>query len=192
MNSTNSGSVLVAPPGAAIATAKIVLVGPVGAGKTSAIRAITDGKPISTEVPMTQGATAGKTTTTVALDFSSIALDDGTPVFVYGLPGQDHYAFMRPIILKGALGAIVLLDARREELLDDCAQWLDAIATAAPDAVAVVGVTHADTRPGFSLAPLRAAVRRHASPVAVFTLDARDRQQTHQLVRALIVSAAAA
>ena len=169
-----------------------MLVGPVGAGKTSAILAITDGKPISTEVPMTQGATAEKLTTTVALDFSSIALDDGTPVFVYGLPGQEHYAFMRPIILKGALGAIILLDARREEMLADCRLWLDSLSAAAPDAVAVVGVTHTDLKPGFSLAPLRSAVRQHASPVAVFTLDARDRQQTHQLMRALIVSATTA
>jgi signal recognition particle receptor subunit beta len=177
---------------ASLGAAKIVLVGPVGAGKTSAIRAITDGAPISTEVPMSQGATADKNTTTVALDFSSIALDDGTPVFVYGLPGQEHYAFMRPIILKGALGAIILLDARRDDLLVDCRRWLDSVTDSAPDAVAVVGVTHTDLHPGFSLAPLRAAVRDFSSPVAVFTLDARDRQQTRQLMRALIVSASAA
>jgi uncharacterized protein len=174
---------------AALSTAKIVLLGPVGAGKTTAIRAITDGEPVSTEMPMSEGASGDKRTTTVALDFSSVSLDDGTPVFVYGLPGQEHYAFMRPIVLAGALGAIVLLDARRAEIVEDCRHWLDALRASAPDAVAVVGVTHTDLLPSFSLAPLREAVRGSERPVAVFTFDARSRPQTQQLVRALIVTA---
>lgn len=76
-------------------TIKLVLAGPVGAGKTTAIRSIADSDPISTEMPLTTGALGDKTTTTVAFDFATIVLDDGTPVMVYGLPGQEHYAFMR-------------------------------------------------------------------------------------------------
>jgi uncharacterized protein len=96
---------------------------------------------------------------------------------------------MRPIVLNGALGAIVLLDARRSEMLADCTHWLEVLRTSAPDAVAVVGVTHTDLLPAFSLAPLRQAVRGIEPPVAVFTFDARSRPQTQQLVRALIMTA---
>jgi len=101
-------------------TAKLVFAGAVGAGKTTAIRSIADGAPVSTDVPMTDGAHGDKTTTTVALDFSEVILDDGTPLLVYGLPGQDHFSFMRPIVIKSAIGVIVLLDARDTEIGNRC------------------------------------------------------------------------
>jgi uncharacterized protein len=170
-------------------TAKIVILGPIGAGKTTAIRSITDGDPVSTEMPMLDGASGAKTTTTVALDFSSVELDDGTPLLVYGVPGQEHYSFMWPLILTGALGAIVLLDARDAGIEGTCDAWLARVAEHAPDAMLVVGVTHTDIASAFTLAGLRRVVKRFHRAVPVFTLDARDRAQIHQLMRALVVSA---
>jgi len=171
------------------AAAKLVLAGPVGAGKTAAIRAISDGEALSTEMPWSDPAQPEKTTTTVALDFANILLDDGTPVLVYGLPGQDHFAFMRPIILDGAAGAIVLLDGRDPEVAAHCAAWLHSVASIAPDAAIAVGITHTDLVSTFSLAPVRAAARCLGRPVPVFTLDARDREQARQLARALVLAA---
>lgn len=170
-------------------TAKIVLLGPVGVGKTTAIRSITDGEPVSTEMPMLAGPMGDKTTTTVALDFSSITLDDGTPLLVYGVPGQEHYAFMWPLVLEGAIGAIILLDARERAIDHTCTAWLATVAGNAPDASVVVGVTHADVAPSFTLSSLRRTVKDFPWPVPVFTFDARDRDQTQQLMRALVVSA---
>ena len=115
----------------------------------------------------------GKSTTTVALDFAHIVLDDGTPVLVYGLPGQDHFAFMRPIVLEGAAGAIILLDGRDADLARHCEDWLSSVASIAPAAAIAVGVTHTDLVPEFSLQPVRAAARCLGRPVPVFTLDAR-------------------
>jgi len=120
------------------AAAKIVLTGPVGAGKTSAIRAISDGDALSTEMPWSDPSQPGKSTTTVALDFAHIVLDDGTPVLVYGLPGQDHFAFMRPIVLEGAAGAIILLDGRDADLARHCEDWLSSVASIAPAAARVL------------------------------------------------------
>lgn len=174
---------------ASLDTAKIVLLGPVGAGKTTAIRSISDSDPVCTEVPLLSGATVEKSTTTVALDFSTIVLDDGTPLLVYGVPGQEHYAFMWPLVLQGSMGAIILLDARDATIERACASWLDVVASGAPDAMVVVGVTHADVAPSFTLSCLRRCVRVYHHPVPVFTFDARSRQQTQQLMRALIVSA---
>ncbi len=172
------------------AAAKIVLTGPVGAGKTSAIRAISDGDALSTEMPWSDPSQPGKSTTTVALDFAHIVLDDGTPVLVYGLPGQDHFAFMRPIVLEGAAGAIILLDGRDADLARHCEDWLSSVASIAPAAAIAVGVTHTDLVPEFSLQPVRAAARCLGRPVPVFTLDARDREQARQLARAMVLAAA--
>jgi len=159
-------------------TAKLVFAGAVGAGKTTAIRSIADGAPVSTDVPMTDGAHGDKTTTTVALDFSEVILDDGTPLLVYGLPGQDHFSFMRPIVIKGAIGVIVLLDARDTEIGNRCEHWVRSIREIDPTMAIGIGVTQVDRSPNFGLADVREAIRRCGSSVPVFTLDPRDKDQT--------------
>ena len=166
---------------------KLVFAGPVGAGKTTAIRSLSDMAPVSTEMPLSAGGRGEKTTTTVALDFSPVLLEDGTPLHIYGLPGQEHFSHMRPIVLKGALGAIVVLPADHPELASMCEDWIRSIRAIAPDCALVLGITHTDMTPDFRLDQVREAVRRCGPPIPAFTFDARDRQQTLQLVRALLV-----
>ncbi len=168
---------------------KLILAGPVGAGKTTAIRSLADSAPISTEMPLSEGAMGDKTTTTVALDFATIALDDGTPLFIYGLPGQERFAFMRPILLAGAVGVIILLDGAAATVATECEHWLRAIRAIDGGMPMVVGVTHTDHARGFNLSEVRAAIRRAGPPVPVFTVDARDREQTAHLVRAMLLAA---
>jgi len=90
---------------------KLVFVGSMGAGKTTAVRAISDVEPVSTEMPMSEDAMGDKVETTVALDYSSIELDDGELLHVYGVPGQRYLDFMWPMVCEGALGVIVLVSA---------------------------------------------------------------------------------
>ena len=82
---------------------KLVFVGSMGAGKTTAVRAISDVEPVSTEMPMSSDAMGDKVETTVALDYSSIELDDGELLHVYGVPGQRYLDFMWPMVCEGAL-----------------------------------------------------------------------------------------
>jgi len=171
------------------AIAKLVFAGSVGAGKTTAIHAVTDCDPVSTEMPLTEGATGDKTTTTVALDFSTAVLDDGTPLFVYGLPGQERFAHMRPIVLEGAFGVAIVVDGSAADAAAQCEYWLREIRALRPDVAIVIGITHTDVAPAFTLGPIREAIRRNGAPVPTFTFDARNRAQTHHLVRALLTIA---
>lgn len=165
---------------------KLVLAGPVGAGKSTAIRSISDTAPVSTEMPLLEGGHGDKTTTTVAMDFATIHLDGEPPLFVYGLPGQDHFAFMRSIILEGALGIILLLNAADARIAEECRLWLESLRSTHPDIPVVIGITHADCNMAFSLGDIRAVLRARGEMLPAFTVDARNRQQMSQLVRALI------
>lgn len=167
---------------------KIVLAGPVGAGKTTTLRALADTKPISTEMPLSDGPMGEKTTTTVAMDFAVVMLDDGTPLQMYGLPGQDYLSHMRPIILNGALGVILLLSADSPLLIDECNQWLASIREHAPDRPIAIGITKSDDAKGFQMNTLREHLMDFEPPIPAFTIDAREREEARQLVRALVYS----
>lgn len=172
-------------------TVKLVLAGPVGAGKSTALRALADSEPVSTEMPLLDGPMGDKTTTTVALDFATVWLEDETPLFVYGLPGQAHFAFMRHIVLEGALGVVLVLNAAEADCAEQCGEWLASLREIAPDVGIVIGLTHADQAPDFSLGAIRQVLRARSERLPVFTFDAREREETTQLVRALLVGLAA-
>lgn len=165
---------------------KLVLAGPVGSGKTTALRSLADSEPVSTEMPLLDGAMGDKTTTTVALDFATVMLEDGTPLQMFGLPGQEHFSHMRSIILNGALGVVLLLSGDAPDVAADCVHWLSVIRDIDQEMPLVIGITKTDVSPHFRMDRIRKAVRDN--PIPAFTIDARDREQTRQLVRALLLT----
>lgn len=167
---------------------KLLFAGPVGAGKTTAIRALSDGPPVSTEAPLSVGATAAKATTTVAFDYSTVRVDDDISVHLYGIPGQDHFDFMRPIIANGALGVIVLLDATSSTLKEDCVYWLSAMTAIDPGLKFVVGISKSDLNARFSLGDVREGIRSCGLMAPAMCVDPRDERQCTQLVRALLLT----
>ena len=169
-------------------SAKLVFAGPVGAGKTTAIRTLSDSAPVSTEMPMSEGPMGDKTTTTVALDFSSVQLDDGTPLHLYGLPGQEHFSHMRPLVMEGAVGVLVILPGDSPRIAEECEHWVRSVREINADMGLVVGITRTDISPGFRMGEVRHAVRRSGQPIPIFTFDARSREQTSHLIRALLLS----
>lgn len=120
---------------------KVVFTGPMGAGKSTAIRAISDIEALSTDVPISGGEVRdGKTMTTVGLDYGECRLEGQWVLKLFGTPGQERFRFMWDILGSGAFGLIVLVDNSQPDPIGEVARYLKAFAPHIPARRTVVGV----------------------------------------------------
>jgi uncharacterized protein len=173
--------------------AKIVIAGGFGVGKTTAVGAISEITPLTTEAVMTSLSVGvddpgdrNKVTTTVAMDFGRIAIDRGLKLYLFGTPGQSRFGFMWDDLTQGALGAIVIVDSRR---LSDCHAAVDYFERARMPYV--VAVNAFDGWLSHQLDEIRWALAvEEGVPVVAF--DARDRASVRDTLLILLDQALSA
>lgn len=167
---------------------KIVFAGPVGSGKTTAIQSLSDIEVVSTEARASDEVRQIKPTTTVAMDYGLMKLDNGDQVRLYGAPGQQRFDFMWDILTNNALGLVVLVNAAGADPVADLRLYLDAFRALIDRTAVVVGVTHTDRGDRAIRQRLTAEMQRQGIPPCVMDADARSRPDVAMLVKTLLYS----
>ncbi len=165
---------------------KIVFAGPVGAGKTTAIEMISDVTLVKTEAKATDETARRKASTTVAMDYGILNLQDGTKVHLYGTPGQSRFDFMWDILVRGGMGLVLLLDNAREDPLEDMEFYLDAFKEFISRREVVIGVTRMDIKARPGLYTYHTRLEALGMNVPVFEVDGRKREDVKMLLMALL------
>ena len=164
----------------------ILIAGPMGVGKTTAIGALSEIPVVRTEAVNTDLARNAKATTTVALDYGEITLDGGDKVRLYGVPGQERFEFMWRILQKRALGMMLLVDDSSTQPQADLEHFLDVFADLCRRDAVVIGITRAGARGAASVDAYHEVLRRRGQMLPLFEVDAREGSQMQLLLTTLI------
>jgi signal recognition particle receptor subunit beta len=165
---------------------KIIFTGPVGAGKTTAITAISDIPPVRTDVACRGDERRLKDSTTVAMDYSYIQLSDGKRVHLYGTPGQERFDFMWKILTQGGLGLVLLVNNDDPDPLAQMEFYLDAFADFISDTGVVIGVTRMGVNDNAGIGDYQQRLFERNQIYPVFEVDGRSSDDVRILVNALL------
>ena len=164
----------------------VLVAGPMGAGKTTAIATLSEIPVVSTDAVNTDLARNAKATTTVALDYGEITLGDGDKVRLYGVPGQERFDFMWRILERRALGLLLLIDGASADPLGDLEYYLQAFHALGQRGAVVVGVTRRDLSAKPTIATYNAKLAQLGYLLPVFAVDARETAQVKTMLGALV------
>lgn len=140
-------------------TVKIVVTGPFNAGKTEFIKSVSEIDVVATERKISSDVERSvKETTTVAMDFGRITVDDDLVLYLFGTPGQKRFDFMWEILSEGMLGFIVMVDSARPETFKEARRILETFHAYAPTPY-VVAANKQDCDEAWSVEDMRVTLR---------------------------------
>lgn len=139
-------------------TVKMVVTGPFNSGKTEFIQSVSEINVVSTERRISTEAERVKETTTVAMDFGRITVDQDLVLYLFGTPGQKRFDFMWEILSEGMLGFIVMVDSTRPETFREARSILETFRAYAPTPY-VVAANKQDLPDAWDLDDMRLALR---------------------------------
>ncbi|MCA1838831.1 MAG: ATP/GTP-binding protein [Actinobacteria bacterium] len=172
-----------------MASVKIVVTGPFGAGKTTLIRTISEITVLSTERDISDHTKVHKERTTVAMDFGRITIDPNLVLYLFGTPGQERFDFMWEILAEGMLGFIVVVDRAREDSFDEAQVILDAFKGFGATAPFVVAVNkHDPIDPAGEIEYVKQRLQLDER-VSVIPMSALDRSSVKNVLLALLYAA---
>lgn len=170
---------------------KIIFIGPVGAGKTSAIQAVSEIECVNTEAKISvDNVSENKETTTVAIDYGRLTTDANEKAHLYGAPGQSRFDFMWDLLSEeiayDANGVVLMLDNARECPQEDLKYYLNAFSRLIEGKSLVVGVTRRDVQANPSMEDYRQWLAELDIQASVSFVDARDAGAVIKLVEPLL------
>jgi uncharacterized protein len=139
-------------------TVKMVVTGPFSSGKTEFIQTVSEIDVVSTERKISSEAEKIKESTTVAMDFGRITVDDTLVLYLFGTPGQKRFDFMWEILSEGMLGFIVMVDSTRPETFREARSILETFRAYAPTPY-VVAANKQDQPDAWDIDDMRIALR---------------------------------
>lgn len=164
---------------------KLLFAGSMGAGKTTAIAAISEIAPVSTDVQNTDRAANAKSTTTTALDYGEVTLTSGDKLRLYGTPGQARFAHMWKILSTGALGIVILVDNSQSDPVADLRMYLEAFTDIVRGSRAVVGIGRTQSHPHPHMEEFHAMAHGLGLSIPMLSVDVRQREDVLLLLDVL-------
>ena len=168
---------------------KVVITGPVGSGKTTAVNSLTDKDAALTDAIVSdsdQITKQRKKTTTVAMDYDVIRLNDDNLVHVYGTPGQERFDFMWEILSKGAHGVILLLDNTRNYPFRDLKYYTQRFGKLIKASRLIIGITRYDLKQNPPIQTYQQWLKTLNIEADVLVVDAREKNDVTKLFYTLL------
>ena len=155
---------------------KIIFGGQVGAGKTTAIAAISDVPVVKTEARASDDVALRKDTTTVAMDYGLINLPGGEKVHLFGTPGQTRFSFMWDVLIDNAAANPV----------EDMVTYVEAFRKFIDNNALVVGITRMDLSTNPPLAAYISKLQEMGINAPVYEVDARKAEDVEVMLMSLL------